>query len=78
MFVVKDPDMFATQVIPQYFDHNKFSSFARQVRPHHREDSSITGAQMSEKSLTRTSLSARHLVELLWLSKDAVQAYPQQ
>jgi hypothetical protein len=31
MFVVKDPDMFATQVIPQYFDHNKFSSFARQL-----------------------------------------------
>lgn len=30
MFVVKDPDMFATKVIPQYFDHNKFSSFARQ------------------------------------------------
>jgi hypothetical protein len=32
MFVVKDPDLFATAVIPQYFDHNKFSSFARQVR----------------------------------------------
>ena len=31
MFVVKDPDTFATQVIPQYFDHNKFSSFARQL-----------------------------------------------
>jgi hypothetical protein len=31
MFVVKDPEMFATQVIPQYFDHNKFSSFARQL-----------------------------------------------
>lgn len=31
MFVVKDPDMFAAQVIPQYFDHNKFSSFARQL-----------------------------------------------
>lgn len=31
MFVVKDPDMFASQVIPQYFDHNKFSSFARQL-----------------------------------------------
>lgn len=31
MFVVKDPDLFATQVIPQYFDHNKFSSFARQL-----------------------------------------------
>lgn len=31
MFVVKDPDAFATNVIPQYFDHNKFSSFARQV-----------------------------------------------
>mmetsp|Transcript_13037 Transcript_13037/g.28561 ORF Transcript_13037/g.28561 Transcript_13037/m.28561 type:complete len:511 (+) Transcript_13037:144-1676(+) len=31
MFVVKDPDVFATQVIPQYFDHNKFSSFARQL-----------------------------------------------
>ena len=32
MFVVKDPDAFAASVIPQYFDHNKFSSFARQVR----------------------------------------------
>lgn len=31
MFVVKDPDGFATQIIPQYFDHNKFSSFARQL-----------------------------------------------
>ena len=31
MFVVKDPEIFAAQVIPQYFDHNKFSSFARQL-----------------------------------------------
>ncbi|KAL3924946.1 MAG: hypothetical protein SGILL_000736 [Bacillariaceae sp.] len=31
MFVVKDPDRFASQIIPQYFDHNKFSSFARQL-----------------------------------------------
>jgi len=31
MFVVKDPDIFASQIIPQYFDHNKFSSFARQL-----------------------------------------------
>lgn len=31
MFVVKDPEAFATQVIPLYFDHNKFSSFARQL-----------------------------------------------
>lgn len=31
MFVIKDPDLFASQVIPQYFDHNKFSSFARQL-----------------------------------------------
>jgi len=31
MFVVKDPELFATIIIPQYFDHNKFSSFARQL-----------------------------------------------
>ena len=31
MFVVKDPDLFASTIIPQYFDHNKFSSFARQL-----------------------------------------------
>mmetsp|Transcript_21374 Transcript_21374/g.34972 ORF Transcript_21374/g.34972 Transcript_21374/m.34972 type:complete len:445 (-) Transcript_21374:167-1501(-) len=31
MFVVKNPDSFADLVIPQYFDHNKFSSFARQL-----------------------------------------------
>ncbi|CAB9502041.1 shock factor protein [Seminavis robusta] len=30
-FVIKDPEMFAQQVIPQYFDHNKFSSFTRQL-----------------------------------------------
>lgn len=31
MFVIKDPDVFASIIIPQYFDHNKFSSFARQL-----------------------------------------------
>ena len=30
-FVVKDPDKFASDIIPQYFDHKKFSSFARQL-----------------------------------------------
>lgn len=29
--MIKDPDVFASDVIPQYFDHNKFSSFARQL-----------------------------------------------
>mmetsp|Transcript_416 Transcript_416/g.788 ORF Transcript_416/g.788 Transcript_416/m.788 type:complete len:472 (+) Transcript_416:69-1484(+) len=31
MFVVKHPELFASDIIPQYFDHNKFSSFARQL-----------------------------------------------
>ena len=31
MFVVKDPELFASKVVPLYFDHNKFSSFARQL-----------------------------------------------
>lgn len=30
-FVVKDPDTFAAKVIPEYFDHSKFSSFSRQL-----------------------------------------------
>ncbi len=30
-FVVKDPDAFAAEVIPHYFDHSKFSSFSRQL-----------------------------------------------
>lgn len=30
-FVVKDPDGFAANVIPNYFEHNNFSSFARQL-----------------------------------------------
>ena len=31
MFVVKNPTIFAKDVIPQYFDHSKFTSFARQL-----------------------------------------------
>lgn len=30
-FVVKDPDGFAASVIPNYFEHSNFSSFARQL-----------------------------------------------
>jgi len=30
-FVVKDPPRFAEEIIPNYFDHKKFSSFARQL-----------------------------------------------
>lgn len=31
MFVVKNPTIFARDFIPQYFDHSKFTSFARQL-----------------------------------------------
>jgi hypothetical protein len=31
MFTVTNPDKFAATIIPQFFDHNKFSSFARQL-----------------------------------------------
>jgi len=31
MFVIKDPKLFSNTVIPKYFIHNKFSSFARQL-----------------------------------------------
>mmetsp|Transcript_1330 Transcript_1330/g.1638 ORF Transcript_1330/g.1638 Transcript_1330/m.1638 type:complete len:304 (+) Transcript_1330:560-1471(+) len=31
MFVIKDQDTFAKDVIPRFFDHKKFTSFARQL-----------------------------------------------
>jgi hypothetical protein len=32
-FVIKDPDVFAAQIIPRYYNHSNFSSFVRQVSP---------------------------------------------
>jgi hypothetical protein len=35
MFVVKDPDLFASEVIPQYFDHNKVRNpFCNDLSPY--------------------------------------------
>lgn len=31
MLVIRDPTRFASEVIPKYFDHNKFESFTRQL-----------------------------------------------
>lgn len=31
MFVIKNQDVFSEKVIPKFFDHNKFTSFARQL-----------------------------------------------
>lgn len=31
MFIIKDQKVFEKEVIPQFFDHNKFTSFARQL-----------------------------------------------
>ncbi len=31
MFVIKDQKVFEQHIIPKFFDHNKFSSFARQL-----------------------------------------------
>ena len=33
-FIVKNKELFATKIIPQYYDHNNYSSFTRQVRSH--------------------------------------------
>lgn len=32
-FTVKDPNLFESKVIPQFFKHSKFSSFVRVSKP---------------------------------------------